>query len=183
MSALGQPVSVSFEDFLRYEQAAPGRHELVGGLVYAMSGGTERHEIMKDAIYSRWRAAAIAAGCRPFTGRMLRVPSGDAYYPDVLIVCGPAAHTLYETSATMIVEVGSPNTRSTDRREKVVAYGRIEEIRAYMLVDPVERRIEIVSWSYGEPVWEVMGPGEVVTTRYGDLVVDELYDEVSRIVG
>lgn len=35
---------VSFESFLAGERQARRRHELVGGPVYVMAGGTERHD-------------------------------------------------------------------------------------------------------------------------------------------
>ncbi|MFN0088894.1 MAG: Uma2 family endonuclease [Acidimicrobiales bacterium] len=52
----------------------------------------------------------------------MRTPRGNGYYPDVLLVCGPAAHRLYETDADVIVEVLSDSTEGVDRRETAEAY-------------------------------------------------------------
>jgi Uma2 family endonuclease len=50
--------TTSLEEYLAAEQERDKRHELVSGRIYVMAGGTERHELMRDAIYSRWRAGA-----------------------------------------------------------------------------------------------------------------------------
>lgn len=173
--------TTSFEDYLANEVRSPQRHELVGGRVYAMAGGTQRHELIKDAIYTHWRAGAIAGGCRPFTGRMLRVPDGSAYYPDVLVVCGKPAHELYEADASAIVEVTSPSTRATDRREKLAAYGRCPSVSMYVIVEPALRSVEVAKWQGGEVAWARLGPGDVLLSPYGDIEIDALYDEIDAI--
>lgn len=173
--------SVTFEEYLAFEVQADQRHEYVGGRIYARASGTERHELVKDAIYTRWRAGALAAGCRPFTGRMLRTPGGNAYYPDVLIVCGKPADALYENDATVIVEVTSPSTRGTDRREKLAAYASCPSIRFYAIIDPVFGSMEVATWEDGQVRWRSLGPGEVLTSPYGDIALDALYDEVDAI--
>jgi Uma2 family endonuclease len=175
--------AVSFEEYLAIEEAGV-RHELVGGRVYDMSGGTERHDLMVGALLARFRLGAITAGCRPFDGnRALRTPSGSAYYPDVMVVCGRAADVRYEDDATVVVEVLSPSTRATDRREKLEAYRRLPSLRHYLLVDPVIRHVEVFSPDprSGEPVWRTYGPGQSLDTPYGTLVVDEVYDEVDSM--
>lgn len=77
---------VSLTAFLDGEQPSERRHELVGGRVYAMSGGTERHDLVAGEI------------ARPVDGFI--------------------------------------------------------------------------------PAWDVAGPGDVVTTIYGDIDVDAVYDSV-----
>ncbi|MBV9282898.1 MAG: Uma2 family endonuclease [Chloroflexi bacterium] len=172
---------VSLEQYLEVERNGDQRHELVGGRAYAMAGGTERHELMTDAVYSRWRAGAFGAGCRAFAGRMLRVPSGSVYYPDVMVVCSKPPDELYENDAVIVVEVTSPSTRGLDRREKLAAYEQLPSIRSYAIVDPVFRRIEVASWPDGQLSWTALGSGQVLASPYGDIDVDHLYDEVDAI--
>ena len=132
----------SFEDFLQAEQIADRRHELVGGRVYAMAGGSERHDLVAGLIYELTRASR-SQGYRPFiANRLLRTPSGNAYYPDVVVACGPAPHRLYESSPALIVEVLSHSTADLDRREKAVAYAGAASLSLLLLVDPDARRIE-----------------------------------------
>ncbi len=175
-------VTLSFDQYLTIEQRGE-RHELVGGRLYAMSGGTERHDLMAGAIRRRLEPAAIGAGCRPFDGnRLLRTPSGSGYYPDLMVVCGPAADVLFETDATLIVEVLSPSTQAQDRREKLDAYWRLPSLEAYLLAEPVVRRFEVARPGSGTaPAWQAYGEGGVIDTRYGVLNLDEIYAEVDSL--
>ncbi|MGH9224005.1 MAG: Uma2 family endonuclease [Acidimicrobiales bacterium] len=174
---------VTFEDFLAGERDAERRHELVGGRVYGMSGGTERHDLVAGLIYEALVAGAKAKGCRPFMGnRLVRTRDDSAYYPDVMVVCGKAPHVQHETDPTLIVEVQSPSTRSIDRREKVVAYAKAPSLRLLLLVDPHDRRIEAAYPGDGKVHhWTVFGPGELIVTDYGPIHIDTLYDELDAL--
>jgi Uma2 family endonuclease len=177
MTAAAEELSwATFEDFLRREQTAVRRHEFVSGRVYVMAGGTERHDLVTGLVYERLATGARREGCRPFTSNRL-VRAGDAaYYPDVLVVCGKAADRLYENDAALIVEVASPSTADLDRREKAAAYARLPSLRLYILIDPDRPRLEVAQrHDTGQWMWQAFGPGTVVPTRYGDLVVDDLY--------
>lgn len=110
---------LTFDDFCAREARGDRRHEFVGGRVYAKAGGSERHDLAAGLCFEALAPAARAAGCRPFTAnRLVRTASGAGYYPDVLIVCGRAAHRLYEDDAVLVIEVLSPSTMDIDRREK-----------------------------------------------------------------
>jgi len=161
-------------EYLVIEQRSEVRHEFVGGRLYQMSGGTERHELAVGAIVRRLHAGARAARCRTFANRQLRVPSGDHFYPDVMAACGKASHVLYEERPTLIVEVLSPTTAAEDRKGKLRAYATCETLDRYGLVDPVFRRFEV----YRQKTWSSFGPGDVVETGYGVISVDEFYDEL-----
>jgi Uma2 family endonuclease len=172
---------LTLDEFLTLEQRSQVHHEYVAGRLHAMSGGTERHELLKDAIYRRWAGKAFGDGCRAFTGRMLKVPAGNVYYPDGLIVRDRAAHSLYEDDATVVVEVLSPSTRDIDRREKVAAYSRLPSLAMYVVVEPLLRRIEVATWTDGRIDWNFLGPSDVLISAYGDIAVDDLYNEVDAI--
>ena len=161
-------------EYLALEERSDVRHELVGGRVYDMSGGTERHELAVAALLRRLYPGAHATGRRTFAHRQLRVPSGDHYYPDVMVACGPAANLMYEERPAVIFEVLSPSTIAEDRRGKLRAYLTCESLQRYILVDPVFRRFEV----YRAGVWRSAGPGQVVETGFGPLSIDEFYDEV-----
>lgn len=170
-------------EFLAWEQRQPDRHELVGGRVYVMSGGTERHELMTTHLYSLLAAGAASQRCRAFHAtRKLQVASGDLYYPDVMVSCGGAADVQFEADATVLVEVLSPSTRGQDRREKVRAYGTLPSITHYVVVEPDLRRIEVARWdSRHELTWTTLGPGDQLHTPYGVWGVDDIYDPVDAL--
>lgn len=170
----------TFEEFLAAESRSDVRHELVGGRVYVMAGGTERHDLAAQALWERLAPGARAAGCRSFIGnRLLRTPSSATYYPDVMVVCDRAANERYETRPSLVVEVLSPSTESIDRREKAESYATIESLHTYALLNPAFRRIEIATRdATGHWAWKALGPGEVWQSTFGDIDVDTLYDAI-----
>lgn len=93
-------------------------------------------------------------------------------------MCGPAADVYYETDAALIVEVRSPSMADVDRREKAVAYATLPGLGLYLLVDAYYRRIDAGTRRDDGWSWETHGPGSVVLTRFGDIGLDALYDEV-----
>src|SRR5437764_12545211 len=128
------------ERFLDGEAVSELRHELVGGRVYALAGGSERHDLVAGLLYETLAPGARARGCRRFmSNRLVQTECGNAYYPDVMIVCAAAPHRLYETAPTLIVEVLSPSTQTQDRREKAVAYAESPALEMLLLVDPDTR--------------------------------------------
>lgn len=100
-----------------------------------------------------------------------------------MVVCGGAADIQYENDASVIVEVLSPTTIGTDRREKFEAYRQLPSLRIYLLVDPVFRRFEVYRPhpDAGGPHWQAYGPGGFVFTPYGVLHLDEIYAEVDAL--
>jgi Uma2 family endonuclease len=171
-----------FEQYLNGEAAAQRRDELVGGRVYALAGGSERHDLVAGMLYELLAPGARARGCRPFTSnRIVRTECGNAYYPDVMVVCGRAPHPLYETDPVLIVELLSPSTQDQDRREKAVAYAESSALELLLLADPDARRIEVARPAGGRiRDWRVYGAGEVIATPYGDIDIDACYDVVDR---
>jgi Uma2 family endonuclease len=169
---------VTFADFLAGEQRSERRHELVGGRVYPVAGGSERHDLVTGLVYEALAPGARASGCRPFTANRLVRVGRSVYYPDVLLVCGSAGHRLHEVDLALVVEVLSPSTTDTDRREKATAYASAPGLRQYLLVDPDRRRVEVASREDGELHWQAYGPGAVVVTDFGTLDLDALYDAV-----
>jgi Uma2 family endonuclease len=170
---------VTFDDYLAGEQRSEIRHEYVGGRVFVMAGGSERHDLAAGFVYEAVAAAARARGCRPFIGnRLVRTEPGSSYYPDVMVVCGPAANRLYERDPAFVVEVLSPSMADTDRREKAVAFTRSPALTRYVLVDPDRCRIEVASMVSGTVRWRVHGPGEIVDLDFATIVVDDLYDAI-----
>ena len=59
---------ISFDSFVEEKQSSDRRHELVGGRVYAMAGGSERHDLAAGLLYE---LLARVPG-RPVAGRSPR---------------------------------------------------------------------------------------------------------------
>jgi Uma2 family endonuclease len=137
--------AMSLKDFLNWEETQEGRYEFVDGRIVAMAGGTVRHDEVRGAIYASLRAKLAGKPCRAQLDIKVVCPNGRARSPDVAIDCGPRRPEMTALSApTIVVEVLSPKTRTTDYLEKPRDYGSVPTIEAYLIVDPDEPRIDVL---------------------------------------
>ena len=143
--ALRKPVGLA--DYLLAEDASPLRHEYPGGYVYAMTGGTLRHNRVAGNIYARLLQELAGNPCQVFINDVnLHVPATDSVYcPDEVVHCGggTADETKLLTDATLIVEVLRDSTAQTDRREKRASCQRLHSLRAYWIISQDEQRAEV----------------------------------------
>lgn len=134
----------TIEEYLALEERTERRHEFVEGYVYAMSGPRIRHMKIAGSIYRALYPAAKGRPCQVFmTDAKVRIGDERFYYPDIVAICRPVDDDdVYVTEPCLIVEVTSPSTRATDRREKLLAYGTIASLRTYLIVDHRRRFVE-----------------------------------------
>lgn len=130
---------VSPEEYLRMERQAETRHELVNGVVYAMSGASFAHVTLVGNLYHHIRNA-LPKGCRVLMSDM-RVGIHDSslyIYPDLSVVCGDIRFDDSQrdtiTNPLILVEVLSPSTEAYDRGAKFLHYCTIPSLRVYVLV-------------------------------------------------
>ncbi len=135
--------SMTVEEYFRFEEDSPTRHEYIAGEVYAMSGATVRHNLIAGTIFGLLLDAEVNP-CRVFMNDMRVEVAGDRYYyPDVVVICSPIAEfDVVARGPCVVVEVTSPSTARIDRGEKLEAYRRIPTLRAYLVVDHRRRRVE-----------------------------------------
>jgi len=145
--AMGESVKplavLGIAEYLQLEEAATIKHEYVAGVIYALAGASQRHnQLALNLVIQLWPRAQ-AAGCRVYASDM-KVKIGDeaVYYPDVVVTCSAEPHPLYLERPCLIVEVLSPSTEGTDRREKLLNYQKLASLQAYLLVDSESRRAE-----------------------------------------
>ena len=140
MSAVPKWNLISIADYLAGELISPIRHEYLGGVVYAMPGARNAHNLITAntvvALGSRLRGKP----CRPYTSDTkirIRLPHQVRfYYPDVSVICRPNPQTdSYQDEPAVIVEVLSNRTRRIDEGEKKDAYLTIPSLSAYVLVE------------------------------------------------
>jgi len=161
--------SMTVEEYFRFEEDSPIRHEYVAGEVYAMSGATVRHNLIAGTIFTQLFAAADVGPCRVFMNAMRVEVAGDRYYyPDVAVICSPIAELdVVARGPCVVVEVTSPSTARIDRGEKLEAYRRIPTLRAYLVVDHRRRRVERHWRDAPSDEWvreEIAGESEVAVT-------------------
>lgn len=133
--------------YLAFDSNSPVRHEYLGGHVYAMTGGSMRHNRIALNLAAALLRQLDGSGCQVFINDMrLHVQATDSvYYPDVFVHCGggPAGATNVVHSAALVVEVLSESTAQIDRREKLAAYQRMPSLRAYWVVSQDQQHVEV----------------------------------------
>ena len=148
---------ISIEDYLEGEKIAKVRHEFIDGEVYAMAGTSKHHNRIIRTLLKKMEKALDGSGCEPFfiDIKVFIKKFNRFYYPDLLIVCGEDLESEYYTSKpTLLIEVLSPSTALTDRREKMFAYQEIESLQEYILIEQdkiyaeIYRRRDDGLWSW-----------------------------------
>jgi Uma2 family endonuclease len=139
------PYRMSFDAFLDFEDGAEFRHEYLGGVAYAMAGGTRVHNQIAGRLYAQLLAPAEADGCRVYINDVLLKAGSDAFYPDVMVACGEPVDPRFEAEPCLVVEVVSPSTEKYDRTAKHAAYTNIGSVLAYVLIsgNPSEPWVEV----------------------------------------
>lgn len=136
---------LTVEDYLNAEAKSPTRHEYVGGYVFAMAGASEEHNIIAGNIFALLRPHLRGSSCRVFVSDMkVKVQDDIFYYPDLLVTCNPQDnHRYFKTQPTLIIEVLSETTETTDRREKLINYQTLESLKEYVLVSQDQMLVEV----------------------------------------
>lgn len=176
--------TMSVEEYLRFDEASPVRHEYVSGELYAMSGSTARHNKIAGNVFARLHAAAGDGPCVVFINDMrLEVAADKYYYPDVLVICAPIGELdVVAREPCVVVEVTSPSTARIDRGEKLVAYKQVVGLRAYLIVDHRRRRVERFWRDDPGDEWhreEIVMEGRLTVPCLDvELTLDEIYRRV-----
>ena len=174
---------MTLEEYLAFEENSPVKHEYVGSEVFAMSGVTTRHNLINLNLTHHLRDAAKRRGCRVFgIDVKLKAAKDRIYYPDLVVASGKAAEVeLIVDAPTVVVEITSPSTRATDRREKLDAYQRIPSLRSYLVVEQRRRQVFVYT-RRADGEWdrvEALGSGDVAIPSLDmTLTLDDIYDDV-----
>lgn len=141
---------LTVEEYLKLEQDAEVRHEYVAGQIYAMTGSSREHNLIATNLISLLRPHLRGGSCRTFVSDMkVRINTKNQkadlfYYPDVVVTCNPQDQERYFlTSPCLVIEILSPSTQTTDKREKRINYQTIESLQEYVLVSQDEMKVEI----------------------------------------
>lgn len=140
------PTGLTVDEFLAWVEGRPGRYELHGGRVFAMSPERAGHAKTKFAVQTELVRAIKASGqsCHMLPdGMTVRVSSRSAYEPDGLVYCGGEADdgAVEIENPVIIVEVLSPSTRRLDTSAKIDGYFSIASVHHYLVIDPERRKI------------------------------------------
>ena len=177
---------ISVEDYLAGELVSRVKHEYLGGVVYAMAGARNVHNVIATNVLGSLHARLRGRPCQPFnsdTKIRVRLPNQlRFYYPDASVVCDPnPPDDSFQDEPVIIVEVLSKATRRTDTGEKKDAYLTIPTLSVYLIVEQdaaavvVHRRTEqgFVRETYGGHAAVIPLP-EIET----ELPLNDIYDRV-----
>ena len=137
---------MTLAEFMVWESAQTERHEFYRGEIFAMVGGTARHNRVILNLASRINDHLDGTRCQVFSENMkVQLADEGVLYPDVVVTCEKADAGDEQTVAdpTLIVEVLSPSTKGYDKRDKFILYRTLASLREYVLIDPVNRQVEV----------------------------------------
>lgn len=175
------------DDYLAWEREQPEKHEFFHGEVFAMAGGSPRHNALCARIITLSSIALPRCVVLTSDQRVTMASRGRYVYPDMTVVCGGVETEANDVlvNPTIVVEVLSVSTEPYDRGLKWEGYQRISSLEDYVLVSQTEPRIEHYrrsadgSWNY-----RAVGSGERVTLSAGiALAVDDLFVGVFALPG
>jgi Uma2 family endonuclease len=137
----------SMDDYLTSERHGTGRSEFVDGRVIAKAGSNRWHNILVSN-------TAVALGSRMHGHKAeiyisnMRVKLKNSYicYPDVVVVSGEPSFSDQNSdllvNPTLIVEIFSNQTNSSDKTNKLESYLAMDSIKEFVLLKEEEMRVE-----------------------------------------
>ena len=139
------PATYTYDEFVANIDPDSTRFELIDGFIVLRLAGTEQHADIITNLTAALAATARAHGCRVRTESLLRCESDDKQgpMPDVAVYCEePTSGThVGSVNPCLIIEVVSPSSGGLDRVTKRDIYMAIPTVRAYLVVDPLERSV------------------------------------------
>jgi Uma2 family endonuclease len=136
------------EEYLAIERDSEGRSEYFDGEIFAMSGASERHNLIVTNIVAGLHTQFRGRACKVYSSDMrVKVNSTGLYtYPDVVALCGQARfddeHKDTLLNPAVIIEVLSKSTEAYDRGEKFEHYRKVESLAEYLLVSQEKHHVD-----------------------------------------
>ena len=146
----------SFEEYLALEQQDNMRYEYYQGEVFAMAGGTKRHNQIAGNFYIYF-SGVLPDYCRVYSGDVKVEIFQENYYvyPDVVVTCNPQDleddQQAFVQHPSLIIEVLS--TQNYDVEHKKDAYMRLPSLEYYVLVSKEQCLVKLYErrqnfWAY-----------------------------------
>jgi Uma2 family endonuclease len=180
---------LSPEEYLALERQAEYKSEYLDGVMYAMAGGTERHNLIAANIIISVGVQLRNRPCRVYPSDLkVRIPNSKRFfYPDVSVVCGDTKFADDERdiilNPVLIVEVLSDSTAAYDRGKKFLSYQQIESLREYLLIAQDEFLVEHfvrqdnASWLYTKA--NALEETIILPSIECELALRDVYDKAS----
>jgi Uma2 family endonuclease len=183
--AAADPPFMTLEEFFKFEKDSQIRHEYVDGAVFAMSGASVAHERIRHRLVMAFGTHLIGRPCQVFSSGMQLVIRREAseicYYPDIMVDCRRETWgSHFVSTPTLVLEILSPSTQLTDRREKLQNYRLIDSVEEYVLAAQDEHKLTIYRRADGWRPLVCAGAEAAAEFRCIGLVLplDAVYDDI-----
>lgn len=153
-------IYISPEEYLALERKAEYKSEYLDGGIFAMAGGSERHNLIVANIIAGLHSQLLGSSCRVYPSDLkVHAPKPRYFfYPDVSVVCGETKfhdeHKDVVLNPVTIFEVLSEATAAFDRGKKFQDYQQLNTLAEYILVSQDTALVEYYvrqengSWIY-----------------------------------
>jgi len=140
MATVSSRQLVSVSDYLAGELVSQTKHEFLGGVIYAMAGARNVHNLIAGNVFAFLHGKLRGKSCRPYNSdTKIRIHLSmhvRFYYPDASVICQPnPPDDSFQDQPALVAEVLSRYTRRTDEGEKKDAYLTIPTLSVYLLVE------------------------------------------------
>jgi Uma2 family endonuclease len=177
---------VSVEEYLAGELKSPRKHEYLGGVVYAMAGARNAHNVIAGNTYAAVHVRLRGRPCRPFNSdtkvRLHILGHVRFYYPDASVSYRPNPATdSFQDEPRVIFEVLSRATRRIDEGEKKDAYNTIPSLGVYVLIEqdtPAAVVFRRSADGFEREVYEGLGAVLPLEELGIDLPLAEIYETI-----
>ncbi len=186
MPATSAAKLISVQDYLDGELASQVKHEYLGGVIYAMAGARNVHNLISGNFFGSLHARLRGKPCRPYnsdTKIRIQLPTHVRfYYPDVSVICDSnPPDDSFQDQPVVVAEVLSRQTRRIDEGEKKDTFLTISSLSCYLLIEQDQPVVTLHRRTEQGFVREVIA-GVDATIRLDEIGTElpmaELYDGV-----
>lgn len=146
MVAAPQSCYLTPDQYLKFEENSPIKHEYIDGEVYAMAGASDAHVTIALNLAAILRNHVRGSGCRVYiTDMKARLETLNRfYYPDLMVTCDERDQETpnFKRFPKLIIEVLSESTEAFDRGDKFADYRTLDSLKEYVLISTRYQRIE-----------------------------------------
>ena len=140
------------EEYFLFEEKNALKHELVNNSLYEMSGVSLFHNNITGNLYFLLRSLIKNKDWHiTIEAFKVKTPSGNFFYPDVMI-CDYDAAKYYSEYPILIAEVLSEATRRFDLTDKFIQYRQVPSLQYYLCIEP-EQQVVILNYKHEDGEW------------------------------
>lgn len=173
---------LTVEEFLRIDFGPDMKAELEDGIIRMMAGGTRAHARVQSNLMIAAGNALRGSECRPYGSDIgVRTRERTIRYPDLTIDCGAPGDgddDLTLSAPSVVIEVLSYSTRSSDLKAKKDEYRALDSVDTIVFVDVEQKTLSVLQRIEGG--WtdmlfaavDLVIPSLGITIGYADIFAD-----------